>query len=103
MADLTFNAERVGEYAKLADDGARTLAEAGERVGAPLEQEAFGSLGRGMRVPASYERAATVLREQLTRGTEALTSVSDGLVKVTSTYQTADDDNVRAIKRGDQR
>lgn len=103
MADLTFNAERVGEYAKLADGGAETLAKAGERVGTPLEYEAFGSLGRSMRVPASYTRAATLLREQLARGTEAVRSASDGLAEITGTYVASDEDNVREIERGDQR
>lgn len=103
MADLTFNAERVGGYAKLAEQGAQTLTEAGERVGAPLEQEAFGSLGRSMRVPTAYSRAASLLREQLVRGTEALRSASDGLAEITGTYQAADEDNVRAIERGEQR
>ena len=103
MADLTFDAERVGGYAKLAEDGAQTLTAAGERVGAPLEREAFGSLGRGMRVPTSYLRAANLLREQLARGTEALRSASDGLAEITGTYQASDEDNVQAIRRGEQR
>lgn len=103
MADLTFNAERVGGYATLADDGAQTLARAGERVGAPLDQEVFGSLGRSMRLPASYAKAATMLREQLARGAETLTSATDGLAEITETYRTSDEDSVQAIKRGGEK
>lgn len=102
MADVNFNAERVGGYAKLTARGAQTLDDGKTRIGKPLEHEAFGAIGRSMHSTQAYSRASSMLREQLGHGIEALRSASSGLKEITEKYRESDEDNVRELKRGER-
>ena len=100
MAGIKLDPTLVGEYAQLTANSSDALAGAVETMAiAPLGAESFGELGRALNTAQSYDKAARQLREQLARAVEALASASDGLEKVTATYQDTDDTGMRAIER----
>ncbi len=103
MTDIQLDASWVGGYAKLTADSAGALAE-GVRTMAvePLTDESFGQLGRQIKTPQAYGKAAQLLRAQLARAVEALTAASDGLEKVTAVYADTEESGVQAIKREHQ-
>lgn len=100
MTGIKLDAALVGGYAQLTADSSDALSGAVETMGvASLDAESFGELGRALNTAQSYGTAARILREQLSRAVEALASASDGLEKVTATYQDTDHSGVRAIER----
>lgn len=100
MTGIRLDASWVGGYAKLTADSAGALAEGVKTMGAePLEDESFGRLGRQIRTPQAYGAAARLLRAQLDRAVEALTSASDGLDKVTAVYVDSDESGMVALRR----
>jgi hypothetical protein len=100
VSGVEIDPEWLTAYAKTAVKGADQLSAVS--AGDPLGNEAFGELGRRIRTAEAYQRAATCLREQLTRAVETLHSASDSLNEVVSRYQTSEHDNVRSIKRADR-
>lgn len=100
MTGIKLDAAWVGGYAKLTADSAEALAQGVETMAtAPLGDESFGELGRATGATEAYDKAAQLLRGQLARAVEALSSASDGLAKVTAAYQATDEDSRRAIER----
>jgi hypothetical protein len=100
VTGIKLDAALLGGYAKLAAGSADALAEGVSTMGtAPLGDESFGELGRAMNITQSYGKAAQLLRDQLSRAVEALSTASDGLAKVTAVYQDTDESGMRAIKR----
>ncbi|MFL6121130.1 hypothetical protein [Actinophytocola sp.] len=100
MTGIKLDATWVGGYAKLAADSGDALADGVEAMAVePLTDESFGQLGRQLRTPEAYSRAAGLLRGQLARAVEALHGVSDGLNDVTTVYQETDESSRQAISR----
>ena len=100
MTGIKLDAAWVGGYAKLAADSGDALAEGVKTMAVePLDDESFGQLGRQLRTPEAYGRAAGLLRDQLARAVEALHAVADGLDQVTTAYQETDESSSRAIAR----
>lgn len=103
MAGIKINPDWVGGYAKRVARAADEL-DKGEDLmqTAPLGQESFGELGRTVRSADAYARASEMLRGQLSRAVEALTSASEGLREVAERYRAADDDSAHLIKRSER-
>jgi hypothetical protein len=100
VTGIKLDATWVGGYAKLAADSGDALAEGVKTMAIePLTDETFGQLGRQLRTPEAYSRAASLLRGQLARAVEALHGVSDGLNEVTTVYQDTDEASRAAIAR----
>ena len=100
MTGIKLDAAWVRGYAKLAADSGDALAEGVETMAVePLDDESFGQLGRQLRTPEAYGRAAGLLRGQLARAVEALHGVADGLTEVTTVYQDTDEASRQAITR----
>jgi uncharacterized protein YukE len=100
VTGIKLDAALVGGYAHLTADSSDALSAAVETMAvASLDAESFGELGRTLNTAQAYGSAARLLREQLTRAVEALASASDGLEKVTTTYQDTDESGMRAIER----
>ncbi|MFB9430984.1 hypothetical protein [Streptoalloteichus tenebrarius] len=88
------------EYAKRVDQGAQALRRARDTVDAhPLPPEAFGELGRTVRVADAYGRAAALLRQQLDRACEVLGAAGVGLVKVAEHYEGHDSNSASTLRR----
>lgn len=103
MAAIKVDPDWISGYAKKVAENAEALGAGAEVLNtAPLTAEAFGSLGRTVRIAESYGRAAEVLRGQLTRAVEALESAADSLGQVAETYKVSDDDGVQKINRSGQ-
>ena len=103
MAGIEVDPGWVNDYAKTvgnASDELRRASDALHRM--PLGAEAFGELGRTIRTAEAYTRAATTLRDQLTRAMESLKSASDGLRAVAAQHTTQDEDSAGQIKRANQ-
>ncbi|CAM05960.1 hypothetical protein A8924_7155 [Saccharopolyspora erythraea NRRL 2338] len=66
---------------------------------ADLEPEAFGELGRRAGAVDSYQRLATLLKDQTHRAAEVLTGAGDELRQVVDFHTGGDDDNARDIAR----
>jgi hypothetical protein len=103
VTGIHLDAAWVRGYAKLTDDSAGALDE-GIRTMAiePLSEESFGQLGRQLRTPQAYGKAAQLLRGQLARAVESLRAAADGLEKVTDAYVETDAQAVRTMTRGQQ-
>jgi len=100
VTGIKLDAAWVGGYAKLAADSGDALAEGVETMAIePLGDESFGQLGRQLRTPEAYGRAAGLLRDQLARAVEALHGVADGLNQVTTVYQETDETSRQAMAR----
>ncbi|HEX6353963.1 hypothetical protein [Actinophytocola sp.] len=100
MTGIKLDATWVGGYAKLAASSADTLAEGVDTMAiSPLDDSSFGELGRALNTAQAYGKAARLLRDQLARAVETLSTASDGLEKVTTVYQDTDESGMRAIKR----
>jgi hypothetical protein len=100
VTGIKLDAAWVGGYAKLMADSAGALSEGvGTMAVDPLDEESFGQLGRTLNTTQAYDKAARLLRDQLTRAVEALNAASDGLEKVTAVYQDTDEVGMRAIQR----
>jgi len=100
---IRVDTDRLREYAKQVDDAAQAVQELHDAVNAhPLPVEAFGELGRAVRVADAYGRAATLLHDQLTRAQEVLAGVAVELNKVSDHYEGQEGDNARAITRSDR-
>lgn len=103
MRGVEINPELVARYGKLAAGAADDLDHgAGVLRSAPLDNEAFGKLGRTVRTAEAYARAARTLQAELHRATEALTSVSEELREVAQRYRRTDEDAAVAIKRNER-
>jgi hypothetical protein len=103
VTGIKFDAAWVGGYGALAANSADALAEGvSTMAAAPLTEESFGELGRTIRTAEAYDKAAQLLRGQLGRAVEALTSASDGLAQLTAVYQDTEDEGVRVIRREQQ-
>lgn len=103
MGSVSVEPDVVARYAGLMAASASMLArEAGRVRAAPLDDEAFGSLGRAVHAPGAYEQAARLLGDQLGRAIEALTAAADGLATVAEVYRGADDDGAQAITSTDR-
>jgi hypothetical protein len=100
VTGIKLDATWVDGYAALTADSAEALAE-GVRTMAmePLDDESFGELGRQLRTPQAYAKAAQLLRGQLARAVETLSSASDGLGKVTAVYKDTDESGMRGVRR----
>ncbi|KAA2264700.1 hypothetical protein F0L68_06310 [Solihabitans fulvus] len=91
-------------YAKKVDEAAQDIDTARKALGeAPLRAESFGELGRTLRTADSYAKAADVLRQQLARAAEVLTSAGTGLRAVAHHYGAHDEEAARAITKADHR
>ncbi len=100
MAGIKVDPDWIVDYAKTVSAAAGRLSDGATVLDtAPLGPEAFGELGRTVRVADAYQRASTALRAQLTRGVEALTSAGESLEDVAGKYRTSDDDGVVALRR----
>jgi hypothetical protein len=100
VTGIKLDAAWVGGYAKLAADSGDALAEGVSTMAAePLDDESFGQLGRQLRTPEAYARAAGLLRDQLARAVEAMHGVSEGLGEVTTAYLDTDESSRQAITR----
>ena len=95
--------DRVDGYAKTVEQAVEDLGGVAEEIGTPLGAEAFGDVGRTVGTTESYSRASSVLREQLGRAVESLSSVADNLHKVVEHHRGADEDSADQIKRSDRR
>ncbi|MBC6446330.1 hypothetical protein [Actinokineospora xionganensis] len=103
MTAIKVDPDWVSGYAKKVAENAEALGAGAEVLNtAPLAAEAFGSLGRTVRIAESYGRAAEVLRGQLTRAVEALESAADSLGQVAEHYAVSEGDSVREINRSGQ-
>lgn len=104
MAGIKINPEGVGDYAKRVAHAADELDRGADLMRtAPLGHESFGELGRAVRSADAYARAAEMLRGQLSRAVEALTSAAEELREVADRYRAADDDSAHLIKRSEHR
>jgi hypothetical protein len=100
VTGIKFDPSWVGGYAKLAGNSSEALAEGVRTMGsAPLDQESFGELGRTVHTTQAYGKAAQVLRDQLARAVEALSSASDGLNSITAQYVDTESVGEQAMKR----
>jgi hypothetical protein len=100
VTGIKFDAAWVGGYAKLAEGSAEALAEGVKTMAVePLDEESFGQLGKTVKTTQAYEKAAQLLRDQLARAVDALSSASDGLEKVTAGYTDTDDEGGVTIRR----
>ncbi|MDQ3403794.1 MAG: hypothetical protein M3548_10420 [Actinomycetota bacterium] len=100
MAAIRVDPDWVGGYAEKVAKGADDLAKGAETLRtAPLTSEAFGSLGRTVRVADAYGKASESLRAQLVRGVEALEAASASLLVVAEKYRTSDGDGAQTINR----
>lgn len=101
MTGIKLDATWVQGYAALTADSAGALAEGVKTMAVePLGDESFGQLGRQLRTPEAYAKAAQLLRGQLARAVETLNSASENLGKVTEVYQETDESSdLRAIRR----
>jgi hypothetical protein len=71
VTGIQLDATWVSGYAKLTADSAGALAEGVKTMGAePLADESFGELGRQLKTPQAYGKAAQLLRAQLGRAVE---------------------------------
>ncbi|MGH3863160.1 hypothetical protein [Actinokineospora sp.] len=103
MTAIKVDPDWVSGYAKKVAENAEALGAGADVLNAaPLTAEAFGSLGRTVRIAESYGRAAEVLRGQLTRAVEALESAAHSLGQVAETYAVSEGDSVREINRSGQ-
>ncbi len=103
MAAIRVDPVWVSGYAEKVAEAADELSKGDDLMRtAPLGTEAFGSLGKSVRIADSYGRAAEVLRGQLTRGVEALEAAAASLGQVADKYQGSDDDGAQSIKRSGQ-
>lgn len=92
MTGIKLDASWVQGYAALTADSAGALAEGVKTMAVePLGDESFGQLGRQLRTPEAYAKAAQLLRGQLARSVETLNAASDGLGKVTEVYRDTDE------------
>jgi hypothetical protein len=102
MAGIKIDPDWVSGYAKRVARAADELDKGADLMGsAPLRHDSFGDLGRTVRSADAYARAAEMLRGQLSRAVEALTSAADGLRDVADRYRAADDDSAHLIKRSE--
>jgi hypothetical protein len=100
VTGIKFDATWVGGYAQLTGNSADALAEGVKTMAIePLNEESFGQLGKTVRTTEAYRNAAGLLREQLNRAVEALSSAADGLDKVTAGYVDSDDEGGVTIRR----
>jgi hypothetical protein len=100
MAAIKVDPDWVIDYAKKVSSAAGRLADGAAVLDtAPLGPDAFGELGRTVRVADAYQRASSALRAQLARGVEALTSAGESLEDVVGRYRTSDDDGVATLRR----
>ena len=103
MAGLKIDPDGVSSYAgtlaRSADqlDGAKDAL-----VAVPLGAEAFGELGRQVRITEAYSRASSTLLDQLTRAVDTLNSASDALAGVAEKYTTSEQETAQQIKRAEQ-
>ncbi|MGQ0839131.1 type VII secretion target [Actinokineospora sp.] len=103
MAAIRVDPEWVSGYAKKVAESADELSTSADVLGSgSLSSDAFGALGRTVRIADAYGRAAEVLRDQLTRGVEALESAAGSLTQVAEKYRVSDGDGAQAIKRSGQ-
>ncbi|MGW5053256.1 hypothetical protein [Actinokineospora sp. NPDC004072] len=100
MAVIKVDPDWVGGYAKKVAAAAAELSEGAAVLStAPLGPEAFGELGRTVRIADAYQRASAALRGQLDRGVESLSAAAESLGKVAEQYQTSDDDGAVSLRR----
>ncbi|SHE42719.1 hypothetical protein [Streptoalloteichus hindustanus] len=100
MDGIRVETDWLRDYARRVDQGAQAVRRARDTVNAhPLPPEAFGELGRTVRVTDAYGRAAALLRQQLDRACEVLGAAGVGLVKVADHYEGHDSDNASTLKR----
>jgi hypothetical protein len=100
VTGMKFDPSWVSGYGALAADSAGALAEGVETMAvAPLDDESFGELGRTIHTAEAYGTAANMLRDQLSRAVETLTSAAAGLEKLTAAYRDVDEQTIQAIRR----
>ncbi|GGS23341.1 MULTISPECIES: hypothetical protein [Actinokineospora] len=100
MAVIKVDPDWVGGYAKKVASAAAELSDGAAVLDtAPLGPEAFGSLGRTVRIADAYQRASSALRAQLDRGAESLAAAAESLTEVAGKYRTSDDDGAVALRR----
>jgi Excreted virulence factor EspC, type VII ESX diderm len=100
VADIEVDPDWVSGYATTVGAASDELSKASDALGeSPLGAEAFGELGRTARTADAYTRAATTLRDQLSRAVASLRSASDGLSAVAAQHTGQDEDSASQIKR----
>ncbi|GAA4443702.1 hypothetical protein GCM10023148_50750 [Actinokineospora soli] len=100
MAGIKVDPDWIGGYAGTVATAAGELSDGAAVLDtAPLGPEAFGELGRTVRIADAYQRASTALRGQLNRGVESLTAAAESLGDVAEKYRASDEDGVVALRR----
>ena len=67
----------------------------------PLDDDAFGEVGRSLRTPQAYRRAAGSLLAQLDRAEEVLASAATALRQAAEHYEGTDSDGARDLEGTD--
>jgi uncharacterized protein YukE len=68
----------------------------------PLDEDAFGEVGRSLHTPQAYQRAAGSLLAQLDRAGEVLAAAATALRQAAEHYQGTDDDGARVMETRDE-
>lgn len=104
MAGLKIDPGLVAGYAKSLTAGADRLGgQADTLKDTTLGNDAFGDLGRQVKTAESYLRAATTLRDQLTRAVATLHAASESLTEVAKRFQTGEEDTAHTLKHAEKR
>jgi hypothetical protein len=65
----------------------------------PLQPEAFGELGRSLRIPEAYQRAADELLKELRQAETVLTAAAGSLREAADHYAGQDEDAAITLQR----
>ncbi|MBO0841468.1 MAG: hypothetical protein J2O49_11680 [Sciscionella sp.] len=99
MAGISVDMQRLSEHAKTLAAASQELAQCRDRIAVTISAEAFGQLGKAVRVEEAYASAAGALGGQLSRAINALASAADGLTEVAGGHASADEDNAALLRR----
>ena len=84
------------ELDKRADDAQAVLRSVTQRQ---LEPEAFGELGRSLRTPEAYQRAADTLHKQLQQAEKVISAAARSLRAAADHYAGHDDDAAATLRK----